>query len=618
MMEDSKKEETTSDINSFQYLHILKQVSLFNGLTTDQLLDILKTFPLYSLKPQDILFNQGDDADAIYVLLSGRLIALLQNDQEQKIIGSIKVGEVVGEMGFITHKSRSLTIMAATESKLLKLSEENFNYFLQLVPSVIRQIMLNAISRGQSSIQKLAAFEKGKKDFLFFVLPANESVEIKRFSKMLKSYCFDSGYEKFVYILEHDELKSVYEQRGLAAILDYLDELSFQYDSVVYFGEPVEMELQTTLLKHSDVLTIVADGRFAPSYSPYVLSLLEKQDLVNLVNTKIKKQLVLLWNQHSVISGTRLWLVSNYYSVYYHIKERRQDYQRLLRLLAGRAIGLVLSGGATRGWTHVGVIKALTEKNIPVDFIAAVSSGAGVATCYTIYEHQEKMLQMIENLVEASKRSSSWRALTLPFISIYDCAALTKALKETFRDQYIEDIEIPYYVLVTNLSTSQEILVSQGLIWKSLRCSASLPGLYPPFVENGEILIDGGMINNLPTDHMRKIFGKNATIIASDLGAVDEDKELYNFPPILSFKDLLMNIFTKKYKMPQFFSTFLKSTLIGSYEKYIENIGIADYCIRPNLKGFKLLDFKEETKHKLIEIGYEEALETLKTFNNYK
>ncbi len=590
------------------YLEILKQVDLFQGLTETELLELIESFSIHSVKEQEVLFNQGDTADAMYVLLSGHLLAILNDENHTKrLMGKIKVGEVVGEMGFLTQSPRFLTIVAATDSKLLKLSDENFNNFTKLVPAAMRRILLNTITRNQTSIHKLENQSNNRRDFFIFGLATNPEIDLTNFADSLHKY----GDKASIHFIDTEFFSNLYSTKGLAAILDYLDELSNKYNTVIYIGNHENSKLNEALLPQADILMVIGVGGSAPNYTPYLSSMLENKHLVNFLSLNVKKHLVLLWNENDTISNTALWLKQGYYSAHYHVKPNISYYQRMFRFLVGNPIGLVLGGGASRGWVHLGTLKAMEEKRIPIDFIAASSTGTGVASSYLISKNYQDMLRLVKKMVSNTEKSTSWRSITLPLVSLYDCSAITHSLEQVFGQKLIEDLEIPYYTVISNLSTGEEILENKGLMWQAIRSSASLPGLFPPFVKNGQLLMDGGLMNNLPTDHMRAIFGPKAIIIASDLGVVKEDKTEYSFTPSLTFREATVSLFTKEHHFPSLFGTFLKSVLLGSQDRYFKNLALANYCIQPDLSEFSFLDFRPETRDTLIKLGYDTAMAVL-------
>ena len=144
-----------------------------------------------------------------------------------------------------------------------------------------------------------------------------------------------------------------------------------------------------------------------------------------------------------------------------------------------------------------------------------------------------------------------------------------------------------------------------------MRCSGSLPMIVPPVVMNGELHMDGGLLNNLPVDVMRRWIGENHTIIAARLSSNDIDKHKYSFPPVLSFVDLLLfKLKWKKtdYVMPSFLETFLNVILVGSSYKENQNSIAADILVYPDLTHYTSLRYGKNNESLLIKYGYEETI----------
>ena len=594
------------------YLDIVKEIDLFRGLEEAELFKLIEVFSVCELKENEVLFNQGDFSDSLYVVIAGHLLATLENSEGQlEVMGTIRVGEIVGEMGLLTKRPRYLSVKALTDARLLKLSEKDFFAFIRMVPEAVQKILINGINRTQSVIKMVQNKLKKPTYHMNMIFAANKSVDINFF---IKSFAAESA--GIFYIFNVDELSELYARKGLAGILDFIDEVDKTYDYLLYF-DPSQSSgvIADLILQRADTIVVVGMGGSTPVYSPPVLKLLQAKNLYNIRNQALKKELILAWEQGDIISNTRNWLEDGYYDFHHHLKPLDADYKKLLRIWTGKAFGVVLGGGASRGWVHLGVLKALKEKNIPIDVICGTSSGAGAAACYAISHNVDIAIKLVKIISRAVKESASWRSLTLPAISIYDGSAVTEILEKIFKNRLIEDSSTYYFSISCNISTSKEIIHKSGLFWRSVRASGSVPGVLPPMVENGEILVDGGVVNNLPIDHMRSLLGPDATIIASDLGVTAVDSTKYNFPPALSLVDLVtekIGISQESYVFPPFFATLLKSMLMGAIPRYELNLAMANYCIRPNLQNFKLLEFSDLAREQLIKIGYDSTIEIIK------
>lgn len=595
------------------YSALVKKIDLFKGLEKKTLDDLIASFSLVELAENELLFLQGDAADALYILLSGYLLATLETEEGHlEVLGKIIPGEVVGEMGLLTKKPRALTIKALSSSKLLRLSEENFMNFIHLNPKVIYKILLNTISRGQETINALSHKQKNRHVLL---IPANapaEETPIDFFIDHLKTLI---SRKKTMIFLEESALYKIYSEQGLKDLINYLDNLEKAHRTIVYYLENKEPTITQLLLERADTISFVGLGNSKPEFSPFSLEMLKKTQIKNM-----NKNLILLWEKNSPIKNTRFWLEKANFDLHHHLfLEEDPSYERLLRFFEGKAIGLVLSGGGLRCFAHIGVITALTEKNIPIDAIGGTSVGAGTAAYYLISKNLEEFNHYLEVASDAMRKTLSWMGLTLPIISIYSGFRSTNRTKTVFRNQRIEDLPIPFFSVSCNISDNTEVLQRTGKIWRALRASAAVPGLLPPIVEKGQLLYDGGLVNNLPTDHMRKLLGENAIIIASDLGIISEDKTHYAFPPTLRPLKLLFSKFGIKkqnYIFPPLFNTIVKSMLSGSTPRYQINTQIANYYIHPDFSHYDLLILQKSLQKNMLELGYKDALAVLKDWHH--
>jgi NTE family protein len=286
----------------------------------------------------------------------------------------------------------------------------------------------------------------------------------------------------------------------------------------------------------------------------------------------------------------------------------------LLRFIRGKAIGVVLSGGGTRGWAHIGAIKALREAKIPIDIIGGASVGALVACIYAKCQSFEKTNELFRELVIDSKHTISWRSLTWPIISIFNAKKYTNGLMKLFGKNRIEEAWMPFFCITSNLANQSEDIHQEGLMWEKIRATTSLPGVAPPMILDGEMHLDGGLLNNLPVDVMRQFVGKTGKVIAVDLNNFQTDKSKYHFPPIITIKDAFFNklkIKKHKYRLPSFTDTFLRGLFLNSLLKEKHNAIIANIFVSLDLTAFSMLHSNPDEGAKLMQIGYEETMKQI-------
>ncbi|WP_312407469.1 patatin-like phospholipase family protein [Rhizobium sp.] len=163
-------------------------------------------------------------------------------------------------------------------------------------------------------------------------------------------------------------------------------------------------------------------------------------------------------------------------------------------------LSLALGGGAARGWAHIGVLRALDEAGIEVGMIAGTSIGALVGGCYLSGKLDE---------LEAFARSLTMRRiaalldLTIGGGGLFGGMRLTKRMQEHLEGLAIEDLDRPFVAVATELLTGHEIWISSGSLITGLRASYALPGIFEPVKCNNRTLVDGALVNPVPTSVCR-------------------------------------------------------------------------------------------------------------------
>lgn len=197
------------------------------------------------------------------------------------------------------------------------------------------------------------------------------------------------------------------------------------------------------------------------------------------------------------------------------------DFSRLARRLCGQSVGLVLGGGGARGIAHLGVISALEEQGIPIDLIGGTSIGSFVGGLYA------KEAGLVPSYGRAKKfagrMASLWRFvldLTYPYVSYTTGHEFNRGVFKAFRDTHIEDMWLPFFCNTTNVTWSRMEIHTTGYAWRFIRGSMTLAGLVPPLADEGDMLVDGGYMDNLPVSTM--FAAGAARVFAVDVGSIDD------------------------------------------------------------------------------------------------
>lgn len=244
-----------------------------------------------------------------------------------------------------------------------------------------------------------------------------------------------------------------------------------------------------------------------------------------------------------------------------------------------KKVGLALGGGAVLGAAHVGVLRALKELDISPDYIAGTSIGALVAALYAFGLDWEEIGQIASKL--------KWMDISSIAVSRYGLLSndkLAELIKEYIGEKRIEEARIPLSIISTDITTGQKIVLDKGPVAKAIMASTCIPGIYKPVEIKGKMLVDGGIMENVPVKTVREM-GANY-VIGVDLNATHS----YHKPK--NILDVLINSFH-----------FL---IQQSNKPQTES---ADLLIQPDLDQFSKSDISQVDE--LMERGYNASVEVL-------
>lgn len=174
-------------------------------------------------------------------------------------------------------------------------------------------------------------------------------------------------------------------------------------------------------------------------------------------------------------------------------------------------IGIALSGGATLGAAHIGVLQVLEREGIRPDCVAGTSAGALVGAIYCAGVPLDELTRIFTTM--------KWPtiiklAITTP-LSLFDMQPMDAVIKKIIGDCTFEDLEIPFAAISCDLMTGKRVVLDHGPVAPAIRSSASVPGIFKPVEIDGQMLVDGGVVDNLPVEQLRTM-GADFTI-ASDV-----------------------------------------------------------------------------------------------------
>lgn len=578
---------------SNKWIKVLEATDIFSSLSRDKIIQLAEEMEIIKLNPGEILFKQGELPDAMYVVASGTLSVILTlTTGATQNIGVVHRGQTVGEAGLLSSQKRQMTVKSLQPTELIKLSKDAFERIIKKDNDSLLLIINLILSRSKKTIHMLHHnFEY--KGYLF--ISANMDFD---FSKIMDVLMTLKQKTDIIFLKASDFISSQLDPIQISA---HLDKLEKQHEFIFYFIDTWNPNIIDILAEHSDCLTIFASGENAPSLHEIPKMLLSDKYQFSAA------YLSLFYGHNKTPKHTTEWLDIYPFNNHYHIwMDKPNDYRRLLRCLVESPLGLVLGGGGHRGWVEVGVLKALYEANIEIDYVGGTSIGALIGALYLQHDTYEGLINAYLEMVKKLKNPLSITNYIYPIISLTGGKNSIFLFENGFQDQLIENLPKPFFCISACLEQSSQAVHFRGLLRKWVRASACIPGILPPVVDEGRLYIDGGVINYLPTDVMKDYMQNRGHIIAVDLSVSMKEKK-YDFPSVIGFwESVFIKLgFVKKYTFPDFYSFLERSIFLGANERTIHNAKLADILIQPNLSGFSSL-FEIKNYEQLIQIGYEE------------
>lgn len=595
-----------------------------------------------------VLFNEGDDADAIYIVLNGRLRSVARDSKKDMIVhGEYGQGESIGELEVLTVSKRPYTLHAIRESELAKFPRTLFESLAKRHPSTTIEISRIVASRvlNRLGAPSLEGYEiPPSSNFrTVSVIPITEGLPVAEFGDKLFNAYTDLGNNAFLLngaTVLHRLGRNAFNKIGVLKLSGYLADLEERYQTVLYIADSsVTSPWTHTCISQADCILLLADSNSEPAIGEF-------ERLLVTMKTTAKAELILLHNERYVPPGlTAKWLKNRIWvSTHHHIqmemsenenRERKMgqqlygtlsvirskvrsiqselitkykrrgipiysntyihknDFSRLARILSGQAVGLVLGGGGARGISHIGVIKALEENGIPIDYVGGTSIGSFIGGLYAREYDTVPIYGRAKQF--AGRVSSLWRMvfdLTYPATSYTTGHEFNRGIWKAFGDWQIEDFWLRYFANTTNITHSRMEIHQSGYAWRYIRASMSLAGLLPPLTDAGSMLLDGGYVDNLPVDQMKSWGAKY--IFAVDVGSIDDTTPM-TYGDSLSGIWVLFNrwnIFSRHPNVPnlaEIQQRLAYVSSVGALEKAKATPGV--YYLRPPIDNYATLDF---------------------------
>lgn len=559
----------------------LHDIPFLRDASPAALADIEDEVEWYSLPGGWPLIQVGDPPECIYFVLSGTLAAFQTTPSgEPRMLGYIRPGEPVGEMALIAGERHRNAVYSIRDSELLRMSRTGFNRLVRLHPNIMQQIARIMLLRTRRNRRGARAEPK-----TFALIGTSPTIDLNLRAQELKMGLEALGKKALVVGEEAADRVSV-----------WFDQAEHDHDAVLLTTPIADTNWFRQCLRQADRLLVFARSDARPSVPllPNDTSPARRFQLVDLVMCHV--------GGNERASTAEEWRAASGAARIFHWRGLdMRDCSRLARILAGQAIGLVLSGGGARAYAHIGVVRALREFGVEIDMVGGTSMGAIVAACVAMGWTDDDIYDRIRRAFVDSNPLGDY---TLPVVALSRGKRVDDRLCENFGSTLMEDLALPFFCVSTDLAQGKLRVHRNGSLRQALRATISLPGILPPVVDGDSLLVDGAVLKNFPVDIMRDLY--RGPIIGVDVARRShiDPKDFLDPPPFLGW------VASRGLQAPPPIASLLIRAATLTIDPW-EGRNKTDLLILPDMPNVDLRDWKRFDE--AVSDGYETAVAALQS-----
>ncbi|OBJ65939.1 hypothetical protein A5627_05335 [Mycobacterium colombiense] len=517
----------------------LGALPLFAGLDPITLAELREHAEQVELEAGSYLFHAGEASDCLYVVRNGRL-QVLQNDVVTTELGR---GEVVGELGLLIDAPRSASIRAVRDSTLIRLTKTQFQ---SIADSGVLEAMVRVLATRLHQAPPPAVPRAATPEAVVAIVGVDVAAPVSLVAAELVTAL--SGQLQVVDPGRVDR--------------DGLDRAERVADKVVLHAAADDADWRDFCLRSADRVVLVA-AHPAPPVAP-LPARAAGADLV-LAGPPAAREHRHLWEElitprsvHTVRAG-----------------HATADLRPLAARIAGRSVGLVLSGGAARAFAHLGVLDELEAAGVAVDRYAGTSMGAIIAA---LAATGKDAAAVDANMYEYFIRSNPTSDYTLPSKGLIRGRRTLGALESVFGGQLVEELPKEFRCVSVDLLARRAVVHRRGPLADVVGCSLRVPGFYAPVVYNGALHVDGGVLDNLPVMTLARHEGP---LIAVSIGTGQQAT------PVSATR------LPRSPRVPNVVDTLMRTMTIGSAMASTAVLERADLAIHPDTSSIGFLEWHQ-------------------------
>ncbi len=546
---------------------IVGQLPLFVGLSHEESLLVAGSSLLTEYKKGETIYAYGDAADAFYCVVTGRVkVFLIRSGGTEEVLEYLTRGKYFGILSLLTGEPHSVTAKAVNDSVLLKIRKEQFEKMMEKIPRIALHVSQTLSRRlRRKDVPEKRIFEstiiavrgcaenigattyavnlataltiETKKNVVMVAVtaPGRHAAKPSGAHAADKPVLLDSPF------FREDEVASAIVQNAtglgminilfsshdaarIKALISLLSYLTREYHFIVVDLSTHMGSAAIEIAKQSDFVHIITSQDHAGLDSAAkIAGELGAQGGVG--ELKVKVITAEYGPGPHVPADARMQIIGrSIFATLPDIKDGHADsgspdgprilsdpqctYSRAIRRIARQMgdalVGLALGSGAALGLAHIGVVRILEREGIPIDIVVGTSMGALIGGLWASGMNAdaiEKALSRYRSKLETIKLMD----FTFPRRGIIKGNIVRNFLRAQFGRKTFYDLKLPFKAVACDIQTRQEVVIETGLLADAVLASISIPGVFEPVKMGDAILVDGGIINPLPTNVLSRM-----------------------------------------------------------------------------------------------------------------
>jgi NTE family protein len=517
---------------------VLANVLLLAGADPATMDELVRQLRPVHVDAGEVVVRAGEPGDRLYLVGRGRLRVVVESDEGPRVVRELGRGAALGELALLTGEVRSASVHAIRDSELYELDGEVFGALLERDAGF-------AIAVARALAQQLQA-----SGGLAPPTARPSVIAVRALGADVDPAPFATELERALARFGSVELLGVNDAVG--GYSRALDRAERDHAHVVLLDTGSDDDWRAFCSRQADRCILLAGQEEAPETE----AIPPDSDLV-VIEPVARDRLSRLLD--AVAPRAR------------HLADGvgAASVARVARRLVRRSLGVVLSGGGARGYAHIGAIESLREAGFEIDRVGGCSIGAFIGGMHAYGLGPDEMRESCQaELV----RRSPFNDYTLPRVSLIRSRKAARMLDRIFGEAIVEELPVPFFTVSADLLASRTVVHRRGLVVEAVGASMSIPGLVPPLSRPGRLLVDGGVLNNLPVDVMA--VDDEGPIVAVDVirrGEASDESVAPGLPSIME--------------------TLSRATVLGSAERAEWNRRLADLVVTPDVQDIALREF---------------------------